>query len=67
MRATFMPCSPSGIAQPMIASSIGLRVERRHLRQRAADRGDQQVVGPGVAEVAARATLPIGVRVAATM
>ena len=66
MRAMFMPCSPSGNAQPTIASSIAagssagtcviaLRIAR-----------DQQVVGPRVAEEAAR-RLPIGVRVAATM
>ena len=38
MRATFMPCSSSGIAQPTITSSIARRVERRHLRQHARER-----------------------------
>ena len=53
MRATFRPCCASGIAQPQITSSMALRVEPRHLRQRGAQRGGQQVVRPGVAEVAA--------------
>ena len=33
MRATFIPCSSSGIAQPTITSSTRFGVERRHLRR----------------------------------
>ena len=51
MRATFMPCSASGIAQPTIASSIAFGSSVRHLFQRAVDRRDEQVVGARVLEV----------------
>ena len=53
MRATFRPCCASGIAQPQIDVFDGLRIEARHLRQRRPQGRRQQVVGPGVAEVAA--------------
>ena len=66
MRAMFMPCSASGIAQPTIASSIAVGSSPGTCRQRALDRGDQQVVRARVAEMP-RGALPIGVRVAATM
>ena len=67
MRATFMPCSASGIAQPMITSSMRLDVDARRLRDHAAQHVREHVVGAGVAEHAACGALPTGVRVAATM
>ena len=54
MRATFMPCSPSGMAQPMMASSMRLRSMPGACATTAAQHVRQHVVGTGVAEHAAR-------------
>ena len=54
MRATFMPCSPSGIAHPMITSSIDGGLELRHAIERALDRDGAELVGPHHAERALR-------------
>ena len=50
MRATFMPCSASGMAQPMITSSISFLIQLRHALQRALDGHGRQVVRPGSAQ-----------------
>ena len=66
MRATFMPCSSSGIAQPTTTSSIRsgsiAGTCAITLRRTCAE----QVVGPGVRNTP-RGALPTGVRVAATI
>ena len=54
MRATFMPCSASGMAQPMMASLMRLTSMPGHCVQRCAQHVREQVVGAGVAEHAAR-------------
>jgi hypothetical protein len=66
VRAKFRPCSPSGIAQPTMASSIAFGSRPGTCASAAWIDGDQQVVGTRVAEHAAP-DLPIGARVAATM
>ena len=53
MRATFRPCCASGIAQPQITSSMACGSSPGTCASADAQRGGQQVVGPGVAEVAA--------------
>ena len=45
MRATFMPCSASGMAQPRMTSSISLGSSLRHALQRALDGHRGQIVG----------------------
>ena len=62
MRATFMPCSYSGIAQPTITSSIAPGVDRGHLRQHAAQHVREQRVGTRRAERAARRLADGGAR-----
>ena len=45
MRATFIPCSASGMAQPRITSSISRDVQLRHARQRASDGYRAKIIG----------------------
>ena len=54
MRATFRPCSASGIAQPRITSSISAGVDARRAPQRLADGGRGELVGPRAAQHAVR-------------
>ena len=50
MRATFMPCSASGMAQPRMTSSISLGSSLRHALERALDGHGGQIVGTGGAQ-----------------
>ena len=54
MRATFSPCSASGIAQPRITSSISSGVDAGRAPQRFADDGGRHLVGPDRAQGAVR-------------
>ena len=49
-RATFIPCSASGMAQPRITSSISVAVELRDAGEGAGDGDGGEVVGAGGAE-----------------
>ena len=66
MRATFMPCSASGMAQPMIdvvdARGVDARRLRDHARSTCASMSSGRVL-----RNTPRGALPTGVRVAATM
>ena len=66
MRATFRPCSASGIAQPRITSSISRWVDARRALERPGDHRCRHVVGPRGPQRAAGA-LPTAVLTAATM
>lgn len=66
MRATFMPCSPSGMAQPMIASSI----RDRSIPGACATTARKTCASMSSGRVLRNTpfgALPTGVRVAATM
>ena len=65
MRATFRPCSASGIAQPMIASSISFVSKPGTCAT--ADLSAWTSSSSGRVFLKTRAALPIGVRLAATM
>ena len=54
MRATFMPCSASGIAQPMITSSISAGSMPGRAPQRLGDGDRAELVGPRAAQRAVR-------------
>ena len=54
IRATFSPCSASGIAQPRITSSISAAIEARRAAQRRVDDERGHVVRPRVAQAAVR-------------
>ena len=64
MRATFSPCSASGIAQPRITSSISDGVDARRTPQRLGDDRGRELVGPRAAQraVAAPCRQPSGRR-----
>ena len=55
IRATFRPCSASGIAQPRMTSSISAGVDAGRAAQRLGDRRRGEFVGPGPAQGAVRA------------
>ena len=67
MRATFMPCSPSGIAQPMITSSIDGGIELRHAIERALDGGGGRARRAASRSACPSGALPTAVRTAETM
>ena len=50
IRATFSPCSASGIAQPRMTSSTSARSSRGGALQRGVDDDRRQVVGTGRAQ-----------------
>ena len=54
MRATFSPCSASGIAHPRITSSTSAAVEARRPAKRFSDHGGGQLVRPRAAEGSVR-------------
>ena len=54
MRATFSPCSASGIAQPMITSSTSAWLDAGRAAQRLADHGRGHLVGPDGSQRAVR-------------
>ena len=66
MRATLRPCSPSGIAQPMIASSIAAGSSDGTCSSAPWITATSRSSGRTFLNVP-RGALPIGVRVAATM
>jgi hypothetical protein len=66
MRATFMPCSPSGMAQPMMASSMRLRSMPGACATTAFSTWASMSSGRVLRNTPLGA-LPTGVRVAATM
>ncbi len=66
IRATFIPCSYSGIAQPTITSSMLAGSICGRLREHALQHMREHRIGPRCCN-APRGALPTGVRVAATM
>ena len=66
MRATFMPCSPSGMAQPMMASSMRLVSMPGHCSTTALSTW-ASISSGRVLRKTPRGALPTGVRVVATM